>query len=75
MEKQLSAEGAWVDFFDWVRQSESWAGLSRAEKQYLYKAEKARRDGGLGYDRIKRLLTTHAPDRYRFEERVIIIEE
>jgi hypothetical protein len=42
------------------------------QRQYLYKAVKAAREGNLGAARIKSLLTKYAPERYEFRETVIL---
>lgn len=69
---------AWVDFYAWVTKPEIWADIDRAGRDQIAKAERRR----LGLHRspltdagIKSLLTKHAPSRYRFEERVILIEK
>lgn len=75
MEKHLTALEAWNDFWAWIRHQEKWRDISRREKQYLYKAQKAARDGVLGYDRVKRLLTTYAHGRYQFSEIIYLLEK
>lgn len=78
MEKQLTYLEAWADFWKWIRkpeQRERWKDIGRQGKQYLYKADIARRDGSLGYERVKNILTTYAPDRYNFREAVILKED
>jgi len=74
MEKQLTPEQAWADFWMWIKTQREWADIKRRPKQYLYKAAKDYRENKLGQSRIKSLLTKYAKDRYRFEERVILIE-
>lgn len=75
MEKQLTYLEAWADFWKWIRkpeQQERWQAISRKGKQYLYKADIAKRAGTLGYERTKNILTEYAPDRYDFREAVIL---
>lgn len=69
MEKQLSVLDAWQDFFAWIRLPEQkplWAAIPRKKKQYIYKAEIARKEGKLGYERVKSILLEYAPKRYLF---------
>lgn len=74
MEKQLSALDAWADYWTWIRQQPKWADIGRRQKQYMYRAEKDFREGKLGYERIKNILTTYAPGRYTFTEIVTVNE-
>lgn len=74
MERQLTALAAWADFWRWVKARPEWKDIPRKEKQYMYRAKKDAKDGRLGYERIKNILSKYAPARYRFEERVILIE-
>lgn len=72
---ELTPIEAWADFWKWMRQPEQaaeWAGLTRAEKQYLYKAEIHAKAGRLGFERIHALLTKYAPARYEFRTAVIL---
>lgn len=78
MEKHLTAYEAWDDFWKWLREPEQsglWESLSRERKQYLYKADINRRNGALGYTRIKNILSEHAPDRYTAVEGFILKED
>ena len=75
MEKVLTPEQAWINFWEWIRQPEqakTWQTVSRKRKQYLYKAEIDRKVGKLGYVRIKNILKENAPGRYEFREQVIL---
>lgn len=74
MERQLTALAAWADFWQWIKTQPHWRDIPRTQKQYMYRASKDEREGKLGYERIKNILTEYAPDRYRFDERVILIE-
>lgn len=67
MEKPLTLPLAWADFWANLKESENWNAINRIDKQYLYKADKANRDGELGLERFRRLAETYAPGRYRFE--------
>lgn len=77
--KQLSQQEAFEDFLKWIKASGVWDTLSAKEKNRIITA---RRDNAgkrnarrIGYERLKSILTTHAPDRYLFQERVILIEK
>lgn len=72
MEKQLTPEEAFYDFWNWFKSSEGWSELSRAEKHYIYVAKYAYDKGKLGYTRVKNILEKHAPDRYEFRRIVIL---
>ena len=72
---ELTPIEAWADFWKWIRlpeQAAEWAGLTRAEKQYLYKANIHAGVGVLGERRIRALLTKYAPARYEFRTAVIL---
>lgn len=70
MEKLLTPEQAWQDFLQHV-----FPGIQdRKSRLDIHRAVSHSRRGLLGHGRIKRILTGYAPDRYRFEERVILIE-
>lgn len=76
MESTLTYKEAWADFCRWIesrRGSGEIAAIPKDVQEAKY-ADAARRRYGLGDRRIKSLLTKHAPDRYRFEERIILIE-
>lgn len=69
---------AWDNFWLWLRGQPKWQEISRAEKNELYKAHRARTTGrpyNLGWERIKSLLDKHAPGRYEFREVVILHDE
>lgn len=74
MERQISVDQAWPDFWAWVKTQPTWNTLERKEKQYLGKADIDHRAGRLGPQRTKNLLQRYAPDRYEFAEIVIIHE-
>lgn len=63
---------AWKDFFAWIKTQAEWREISRRDKQYIYKAKKAAKDGVLGNEWIENLLTKHAPGRYEFRSVVIL---
>lgn len=75
MERQLTHAEAWEDFWKWVRTQERWKDIPRPQKQYMYKAAEAYRKKSLGPDRIQKILTAHAPDRYTFETTVTLHDE
>ena len=65
MNKQnLTPEEAWQDFYTWVKQQPTWQTLSRAQKQYLDKTNRAVRDGTAGATRISAAFEKYAPGRY-----------
>lgn len=70
MERILTMQDAWKDFVQVVFPTVS----DRKKRMEILRALSHERRGLLGYRRIKRILTTYAPDRYRFEERVILVE-
>lgn len=75
MEKHLTPEGAFKDFFDWIRQPDQtalWKSIGRQKQQYIYRAEIHRKQGQLGDVRIKTILEDIAPGRYEFREYVIL---
>lgn len=57
---------AYDDFRKWIPTQPAWQTLTKGEKQYIAKADQARRLKRLGVDRIKSMLTKYAPDRYDF---------
>jgi hypothetical protein len=75
MIREITPLEAWADFWKWIRlpdNSAVWAGLSRAQKQYLYKANIHAGGGVLGEKRIRALLERYAPERYEFRTSVIL---
>lgn len=82
MERHLTPAEAWADFWTWIRQQPQWntkaGGISRNEKQALYKANRAATTGNphpLGVRRIERILKEYAPDRYKRVEGFLILEQ
>lgn len=57
---------AFEDFLNKVKQSETWATISREKKQYIYRARSDARAGKLGIDRFKKLADTYLPGEYSF---------
>lgn len=77
MERQLTHLDAWANFFAWVHLPENWAKIDRAGRDRIKKAHRRylyKHPSDLGYEGVKTILTKYAPDRYRFDERVILIE-
>lgn len=77
MEQRLTPEQAWENFFAWIKEQPRWGELSRAEKNELYKADRAHRTGKpyrLGVVWTKTLLGKYAPGRYEFKDVVIVHE-
>jgi hypothetical protein len=68
MEEILSPVEAWIDFYAWIKSSEKWNQISRADKQYLDKTNRAVLSGNAGQSRIKKALELHAPGLYAFVE-------
>lgn len=75
MTRQLTHTEAWEDFWKWIRAQERWKDIPRLQKQYMYKAAEAYRKSSLGPERIRKILTAHAPDRYTFETSVMLHDE
>lgn len=70
MERQLTIQEAWEDFLQVV-----FPTITEREKRLdILRAISHERAGKLGDGRRKRLLKEYAGTRYRFEERVILIE-
>lgn len=77
MEKQLTPAEAFADFLIWVKASGRWGSLSKAHRNRIITARRdaeGKRGLTLGVARIRSILNDYAPERYRFEERVILIE-
>lgn len=76
MENTLTHKEAWADFCRWMESRRAAGEISAIPKdvQEAKYAEDGRRRHGLGEKRIKKLLTKYAPDRYRFESVVILME-
>ena len=77
MKKQLTPAEAFADFLKWVKSSGTWSTLTKEQKNRIITARRDA-DGKRGIDlkttRIRAILNDYAPARYRFEERVILIE-
>ena len=77
MEKQLTPQEAFADFLTWVKASGRWTDLNKAQRNRIITARRdaaGKRGLTLGATRIRAILNDYAPARYRFEERVILIE-
>lgn len=77
MEKQLTPAEAFADFLKWVHESGTWGNLDTAERNRIITARRdaeGKRGIKLKDTRIRAILNDYAPDRYRFEERVILIQ-
>lgn len=70
-ERIITTLEAWDDFEKTILPTlrERWEVMN-----VINQARRDRAKGLLGDKRIKRILTDYAPERYRFEERVILIE-
>lgn len=79
MLRHLTPLEAFNDFLTWVHESGTWADLTTKERNRIITARRDRdglRSGlGLGYARIRDILTKYAPDRYEFRESVILREK
>lgn len=64
MEKHLTPEEAFRDFFEWLKNQDTWKGMKRTEKQYIYRARKEQERGRLGPVRMENLFDRYAPGRY-----------
>ncbi len=65
MNTKLTQQEAIEDFILWVKQQPSWSEISRYEKQCIYKARKAIRDGHEVSLRLERIFGKFAPGRYK----------
>ena len=74
MDKVITPNEAWDDFFVWIKTQPAWAEMSLRDKQYIYKANTHRLQGWVIDRRIKTILEKHAPARYEFRGVVIIHE-
>lgn len=77
MEKTLTIREAWADFYEWAKTNKILTGLPKAERRRVYDAQAdylGSRGQKLGNERIKDIIEKYAPERYRFEQRVILIE-
>ena len=76
MEQAITHMEAWNNFFNWMLSRQSAGEIAAMPKdiQEAKYAASGERRYGLGEKRIKNLLPKYAPDRYRFEERVILVE-
>ena len=77
MELNMTHMEAWKDFYKWMLSRQASGEISAMPKdiQEAKYAASGERRYGLGDKRIKNLLTKYAPDRYRFEERVILVDQ
>ncbi len=75
MEKAFTHTEAWEDFCAWMKSRQAAGEFARmpADVQEAKYAAAGERRYCLGEKRIKNLLNKYAPNRYRFEERVILI--
>lgn len=68
-EEMLSPAQAWEDFYSWIRSEENkakWQSITRVEKQYLDKTNRAVMTGNAGTAWVKKALEKYAPGRYKF---------
>jgi len=62
--KTLTPEQAWQDFWTWIKQQPRWSTISRKERQYLDKTNRAVLSGKAGTARISAAFNEYAPGRY-----------
>lgn len=74
MDKVITPNEAWDDFFVWIKTQPAWAAMALKDKQYIYRANSDRAKGWVIDRRIKTILEKHAPARYEFRGVVIIHE-
>ena len=77
MERQLTYLEAWDDFYTWARLPENWTNIKRPWRDKIIKAQRRHVTGkpsSLKCEGVKSIIMKCAPVRYRFEERVILIE-
>lgn len=81
MEKHLTIRQAWRDFFEYIREPKRWQGLTASQRRRIEDAERDYNETRenkyglvlrLGADRVKKILTEHAPHRYEFTDGVIL---
>lgn len=67
MDKKLTQAEALEDFLSWIKTQPEWKSVSRYEKQCIYKARNAAKNGKAGALRLDRMFEKFAPGRYRRE--------
>lgn len=71
MERQLTIQEAWEDFLQVIFPTIT----ERKKRLDILRAISHERAGKLGDERRKRILKEYADTRYRFEERIILVEQ
>lgn len=66
MEKQMTHEEAWIDFFAWIKTQDKWNSIPRNKKQYFYVVKSALAKNKNANHWIESILKEHAPERYVF---------
>ena len=74
MEKKVTHFEAWIDFFAWIKNTSTWAHLSKYERAYIGKANVDFNRAALGPVRIRTILERYGNGRYTFTTTVIIKE-
>lgn len=77
MQSEITFLEAWHDFYAWAIKTGLLPKLSDEERRRIYQrnaSAKGQRKYPLSNEKIKETLTTYAPERYRFEERVLLLE-
>jgi hypothetical protein len=64
MNTPLTQAEALENFLHWIKQQPVWLEMTRLEKQYIYKARQAQREGRLGRARLDGIFDKWAPGRY-----------
>jgi len=74
MTKHLNQQEAWENFWNYIRQPDSWADLERKERQYLYKTGAQLKAGEVGPRRLVVIFDRHRPGYYKLTENFEIDE-
>ena len=67
MDRKLTQAEALEDFLLFMKKQPGWKFISRYEKQCIYKARNAAKNGKAGALRLERMFEKFAPGRYRLE--------
>jgi len=70
----LTSEQAWESFYDAIKKSEEWEGITEEERQYLRKTNRDILAGNCGSARLNKLFQKYAPGTYELSERWFLLK-